>query len=358
MTRDATTLKDGLGSVDLETGRYSVYYEEDKSYGVPPGNNALWGIDVSNDGRCAAYRAQDAGHGEDVWTVCADHLHSPKRITTANPQLEHYLMGSSRLIQWRSLDGRPLQGALLLPAGYQASHRYPLIVYQYPGVDGSIHLNQFGLQNTDEINMQLFATRGYAVLFPDIPVEPGAPMLDIFKAAMPAVDRVIELGVADPDRLGVTGISFGGYGVLSMIVQTKRFAAAVDISGGYVNQVSQYGSMDANGDSPYVKLSERWMGGTLWDRRDRYIENSPVFYLDRVTTPLLIINGSLDNAARPFEAEELFVFLRRLKNEVQYAKYEGEGHGLNAYANRADFLTRTIAWFDDHLKASEDKTGH
>src|SRR5260370_41262576 len=98
--------------------------------------------------------------------------------------------------------------------------------------------------------MQLFATRGYAVLFPDIPVEPGAPMQDIFKAVIPAVDRVIELGVADPNRLGVTGISFGGYGVLRIIVQTKRFAAAGGNFGRLVKQNCQDLFLGIEGEMP------------------------------------------------------------------------------------------------------------
>jgi dipeptidyl aminopeptidase/acylaminoacyl peptidase len=93
--------------------------------------------------------------------------------------------------------------------------------------------------------------------------------------------------------------------------------------------------------------------GTPWESRSRYIENSPVFYLDRVETPLLIVHGSLDDAVAPFLAEEVFVGLRRLGKEVVYARYEGEGHSIESYANQVDYVNRMIAWFDRHLKKDQ-----
>ncbi len=95
-------------------------------------------------------------------------------------------------------------------------------------------------------------------------------------------------------------------------------------------------------------------GGSPWQFSDRYIENSPVFYLDRVQTPLLLIHGTLD-VIPPTIAEEVFADLRRLNKDVMYAKYEGEGHwqGTFSYANQVDYLNRVIDWFDKYLKAPE-----
>jgi dipeptidyl aminopeptidase/acylaminoacyl peptidase len=99
------------------------------------------------------------------------------------------------------------------------------------------------------------------------------------------------------------------------------------------------------------------MGGPPWQFRERYIENSPIFYLDRVETPLLIVHGSDDRAVPSFLSDEVFVGLRRLGKEVAYAKYEGEGHSPFewSYANQLDFCKRMIEWFDDHLKKSDDQ---
>ena len=112
-------------------------------------------------------------------------------------------------------------------------------------------------------------------------------MADLLKTVIPGVDRVVELGIADPDRLGVMGHSYGGYSTLSLIVQTTRFKAAVD-SAGPADLISVYGQMDKTGSSGAIGWSETGQGGmvgTPWQFRDRYIENSPIFYLDRWNTP-------------------------------------------------------------------------
>ena len=97
------------------------------------------------------------------------------------------------------------------------------------------------------------------------------------------------------------------------------------------------------------------MGGTLWEYRDRYIENSPIFYFDKVQTPILIIHGSRDIGVPLFLAEEIFVTLRRLGKEVELAKYEGEAHNIVGHANRLDYLERMLNWFDSKLKSSDSK---
>ena len=118
-----------------------------------------------------------------------------RRLTHLNPQFERYEMGSARLIDWLSLDGERLQGSLLLPAGYRSGNRYPLLVWVYGGDQGSDYVGQFGLLS-GVFNLQLFATRGYAVLFPDIPQHLGTPMADLARDVLPGINKVIEMGIA------------------------------------------------------------------------------------------------------------------------------------------------------------------
>src|SRR5208282_721110 len=149
------------------------------------------------------------------------------------------------------------------------------------------------------------ATRGYAVLLPDAPQRLGTPMIDLAKTVLPGVTKVIEMGIADPERLGIMGHSYGGYSVLCLIVQTRRFKAAV-MSGGFGDLFADYGSIDQLGNSFGVASEEKGQGlmdGTPWDFRDRYLENSPFFYLDRVETPLLILHGSNDTTVPGFLAD-------------------------------------------------------
>ena len=179
-------------------------------------------------------------------------------------------------------------------------------------------------------------------------------MLDLAKTVLPAVNKVIEMGVADPDRLALIGHSYGGYSVLSLIAQTRRFKTAIvaDATG---DLLAAYGQMRSDGTSLGISIEEQGqglMGSTPWAVRDRYIENSPIYYLDRIETPLLIVEGANDTTIAPFLTDELFVDLRRLGKEVEYAKYADEGHSplLWRYANQLDFCTRMLLWLDAHLR--------
>jgi dipeptidyl aminopeptidase/acylaminoacyl peptidase len=179
-------------------------------------------------------------------------------------------------------------------------------------------------------------------------------MKDIADAVLPALDSLVALGIADPNAIGVTGHSYGGYSTLALITQSTRFKAAVS-SAGPANLLAMYGEMSADGGAFGIGWSETGqglMGGTPWQFRDRYIENSPITYLDRVTTPLLIVQGGIDHTVPPWQSDAVFVGLRRLGKEVAYARYDGEDHweGTWSPANATDYWKRVISWFDEHLK--------
>jgi dipeptidyl aminopeptidase/acylaminoacyl peptidase len=183
-------------------------------------------------------------------------------------------------------------------------------------------------------------------------------MSSVGKSVLPGVNKVIDLGYADPDKIGVMGESFGGYSTLALLVQSPQFRAAVERAGP-ADLIGLYGEMDERGQSFGTGLLENGQGqmlGTPWQVRDRYVENSPLFYLDKVQTPLLILQGSNDTAVSAFLSDELFVAMRRLKKDVVYAKYSGEGHGLSGYPNRVDALNRELQWFDKYLmEANSDR---
>ena len=164
------------------------------------------------------------------------------------------------------------------------------------------------------------------------------------------------MGIADADRLGLMGHSYGGYSVLSLIVQSKRFKAAIECDGPG-DLVGMYGEMDSAGAAFGTGWAEGpgQMGGTPWEFHERYIANSPFFFLDRVETPILIVHGGKDTTVAPSLGDEVFVGLRRLGKEVEYAKYEGEGHSplYWSYASQLDFCERAIAWFDKYLKPAK-----
>ena len=355
-TSDPESLRMGFSKINLTNGEVTTLLDENKAYGA--GNHMLPAATGTHDGRSLIYIAEDAGHNPDFW-ISDESLREPQRVTTTNPEFDKYVMGASTLVEWRGPSGERLKGAVLLPAGYQKGRRYPLVVLSYPDEELSAHLNLFGMKSNVAIdsvnNQQLLATRGYAVLLADSRVSVGRPMQEIVRTVMPGVNKVIEMGIADPDRLGITGHSHGGYAVLSIISQVQRFKAAVSWAGS-ANLITMYGQMDSDGTSRWIDWAEDGLGqvgGSLWQVRERYIENSPIFYLDQVTTPLLIVQGSSDRVTTPNHAEEIFVGLRRLNKEAEYARYEGEDHGFWFYPNRVDYCNRVIAWFDRWLKPAE-----
>ena len=161
-----------------------------------------------------------------------------------------------------------------------------------------------------------------------MPMETNAPVQELTEMVLSGMDTLVEMGIADLDRLGIMGHSQGGYCVNVLITQTPRFAAAVS-SAPMANLISFYGHLTAEGDSQWIHWVEKGpgkIGGSLWEFRDRYIENSPIFFLDKVETPLLLVVGALDGVPALPQAGEIFSGLRRLGKKAVLARYEGEGH--------------------------------
>ena len=225
----------------------------------------------------------------------------------------------------------------------------------YGGSEGSgLDYHVFGVSEAP-VHGQLLASRGYAVFYPDMPMEERDPRRQLPGLVLPAINRLIDLGIADPQRLGLMGISFGSYCALSLLTQTDRFQAAV-ISAVYANLTSIYGALDEHGHSKWIGWCESGqvgLGGSLWERRDAYVENSPLFYLDRVTTPLLIGSGT-QQAEEPAQAGEVFSALRRLGKRVELRLYEGMDHAPPIWSepSHRDFSERVVQWFDTYLQGS------
>jgi dipeptidyl aminopeptidase/acylaminoacyl peptidase len=349
-TMNTRTKRAGLATVDLLSGRITQLLEEDKAYSVTAS-----GPVVTPDGRSVVYAAEDPRNPPNLWLAPCDGQQKPRQLSRVAFDLARYSGGTAEVIEWRGLDGDTLRGALIYPTNRQPNTRYPLIVKVYGGTDVSDDLNRFGFATSPVENLQTFASRGYAVLLADSRLRVGTPMMDLLKSVLPGVDRAVEMGVADPARIGLIGHSYGGYSALALIVQSRRFKAAV-MRAGFGDLMGAYGQLSPDGTNyllPWAERGQGRMGGSPWEVRERYIENSPIFYLDRVETPLLIVHGTRDNV--PFLADEVFTGLRRLGKRVEYASYLGEGHweGLWSGPNQVDYLRRVLAWFDRYLKGGQ-----
>ncbi len=296
--------------------------------------------------------AEAATYPEEVWIY---DITSGKRrqITNLNPHLSDIRFGETRLIDAQTTDRQHLQGALMLPVDHEEGKHYPLVVLIYPSVNLSDSVYNFGF-GTNIINFQLLANRGYAVLAIDIPLHTNEPLKEIPEFVLPAVDKVIEMGITDSDRLGIMGYSYGGYGTVGVIAQTTRFKAAV-VGGGVYNIISYYNWLGKDGRSGGIGWAEGGQGrmsGSLWEQRQQYIDNSPIFHLDKVETPLLIYCGDGYDGGDFAQSRELFSALRRLNKTATLVRYHSEMHNPPTWRpeHRVDAWDRIMGWFENHLK--------
>lgn len=303
--------------------------------------------------------------GSFVWLADGESGRAVK-LLSLNEHLTQIAEAKRVLIEYRGGDGEPLKALVLLPLGYREGTRYPLIVWQYPGMIVRDLNHREAAKNTPSfLNLQLLTAHGYAVLIPSIPLraagEANDPYLETSRGVLPAVDKVIELGIADASRLGVMGHSYGGYGTYILVTATTRFKAAVALAG-ISDLVSLYGSFDArhryleNAHEALLMATQIETGqirGSLWSETARYLRNSPVFYLDRVRTPLMIVQGDLDYVSLQ-QGEEFFTGLYRLGKRAKFVRYWGEGHVLESPANIRDMWQRVFAWFDELLKSEKE----
>ena len=356
LLRDPTTHALESASIDVTGGGITTRSVLQKNYVA---RGATLGMEVEQSTQTAYLQLEAAEHPPEVWRLDLTTGES-SRLASLNPCLEHRQIGSNRLVEYLDADGGRRHASLLLPPDYVEGQQVPTLVIVYGGDMGSQRIHNFGLfACLCRADAHLYASRGYAVLLPDIPLGPRDARRGIPRSVLPAVNRVIELGIADPARIGVLGHSYGGYSVLALITQTEMFAAAV-CSAGAVNLTSFYGALSDAGDTSWLGWCESGqarLGGSLWERRDAYIENSSLFYLDRVTTPLLLFSGDGDTGAFT-QASETFSALRRLGQRVELRNYRGEGHWPGSWSepNLRDVLDRTLAWFDEHLKSENAAT--
>lgn len=343
----------GIYNVDLGSRVVRPVFQENKIY------STSFNVDASAVTGTIVFAARDQRHPTDLWQFTMSQA-TVVQVTRLNEHLDRYELGATRLIEWHGIDGQRLRGALLLPPGYQEKQRLPLVVWVYGGSNGSASVNAFGLTGQGvTFNMQVLATRGYAVLFPDAPVREGRVTQDVLNAVMPGVDAAIEQGYADPNRLAVMGQSFGAHNVLSLLVQTKRFKAAVITAAvTHPDLFTAYTEMAPDGTASsagYYEHGQGGMGGTPWQYPERYRDNSPLFLFDRIETPLLIGQGEKDG--RLIASDAVFVALQRLGKAVEYRIYENEGHVITRKANVLDFWKRRIDFLDERIAVTRDDRG-
>jgi len=275
------------------------------------------------------------------------------RVSDANPQQKDYAWGTVELVRWRSDDGINLKGLLYKPAGFTPDKKYPMVVYYYEQLSDNLHqyVAPFG---RNVINPTHYASNGYLVFEPDIAYANGYPGQSALKSIVPGVQTLIARGFVKENAIGLQGQSWGGYQTAYMITQTNMFRAAM-AGAPVANMTSAYGGIRWESGLArafqYEKGQSR-IGGSIWQTPLRYMENSPLFFADRVQTPLLIMSNDADGAVPWYQGIELFVALRRLGKEVYLVNYNGDGHNPRKRANQKDIAMRMEQFFDHHLRGA------
>ena len=315
--------------------------------------------EYNDHGDIAVFIANEASRT--VLTVVHDKVR--RTVLESNTFLRDIVEGTVKAINYNSLDGESLKGWIVLPVRYDPSRRYPLVTWVYPSqVYGDMPPRVTRLNSPFELNLQLLAARSYAVLLPSMPLHGSTdPYPELTKGVLPAVDEAIRLGIADPAHLAVMGTSYGGFGTYGLVAQTNRFHAGIAFAG-LSNLISLYGTFG----TPYryePLLQDHFVfpgmfeTGSLrmlnppWKDFGRYIRNSPIFYVDRIQTPLMIVQGDLD-AVSITQGEELFTALYREGKRARFVRYWGEEHELASPANIRDVWNRIYEWLDAFLGTS------
>lgn len=276
-----------------------------------------------------------------------------KRLTDVNPRVNEFNWGTAELVNFKSTDGQALQSILVKPENFDPSKKYPMIVYIYERLTDGLHtFRPPTVTRGQTINPTFYASNGYLVLMPDIAYKTGQPGQSAIKCVLPAIQAVVDTGCVDEKAIGINGQSWGGYQIAYMVTQTDRFKAAV--AGAPVsNMISAYNGIRWGSGLPrqfqYEHTQSR-IGGTPWSAPLKFIENSPVFFADKVNTPLMMIHNDQDDAVPWYQGIEYYLALRRLQKEVYLLNYNGQPHNLSNRAAARDFAVRMHQFFDHHLK--------
>jgi dipeptidyl aminopeptidase/acylaminoacyl peptidase len=305
------------------------------------------GFRLSKNDKAVIFSAADGNRPGDIY-IADGELKNIRRLTTANPQLAGKRLSQTRLFSYLDADGTRSYGVIYLPVGYEEGKKYPTIFNIY---------EQFFDDNFNA-TVNILTSNGYAVVQPSVNLEIGFPGEAWAKGVTAAANKLIEMGIADAERLGVQGTSYGGYATNLLITQTTRFKAAINISG-KVNMISFYTDSPRLGDrnTHAPEKSQDRIGATLWQQPQKYIAHSAIMFADRIKTPLLLMTGEQDHNVPPRQAMEMYYALRRLGKEVEWVSYTHGGHGMptSTIDEVRDYHARIIKWYDDHLKGDLKK---
>jgi dipeptidyl aminopeptidase/acylaminoacyl peptidase len=329
----------GLKRYDLETRTMSDVIIDSNRY-------TSW--QVSKDGKKFFFQLSDGDLPSDLH-MTGENSEAKIRLTDLNPWIKDEKLTRSELVKYLDVDGKELYGILYYPVDYEPGKKYPLVCWVY---------EKF-FHNSFNPSMNMVANAGYFGFSPSVNLEIGYPGEAWVKGVTCGVNMLIEKGLVDPEKVGIMGISYGGYATSLVITQTDRFAAAINISG-KTNIISFLGDSPRIGTRNYgaAEVGQDRIGATLWEAPMKYFTHSAVLYCDRVKTPLLLLTGEADWNVTALNSREMYYALRRLGKECVWVNYINAGHGAGLAGNEAEFhdhWKRTLNWFEKHFNKEVTK---
>ncbi len=340
----------------FEQAIYQVFLADGRDELLTPGPVVNFSLSVSGDGSLLAYKSVASRTMGDVFVMGLADRH-PVRITEINPEIAQLDLGQLEPVHWKSFDGAEIWGLLLTPPGYQPGHRIPLVVYCHGGPIGGFTYGIFPQfmhipSQVDPYPSEAMASAGMAILFPMPRGGSGYGIAGFraiigtwgevdYKDIMAGVDAMVARGIADPDRLGVMGASYGGYMTSWIVTQTGRFKAAS--TGCSVNDIAQEYYLSDAGDF----IVEYF--GYPWTDAAALAAHSPITFVQNVTTPLLIQHGESDYRVPVSQAREFYKALKALHKTVELDIYPRGGHvNFEPKLERA-YMLRNLEWFERWL---------
>jgi hypothetical protein len=319
-------------------------------------NESILGLKKAKNANSIIFQKQSVLNYPDLFLTKLDNNLQIKQISNANPQQKEYNWATVELIKWKNYEGIELEGLVYKPENFDSTKKYPLLVYYYELHGDDLHSHYAPRPTASIIHPTEYASSGYIVFIPDVRYKLAYPARGAYSCIMSGTDYVLRIiPQIDSTKMGLQGQSWGGYQTAQLITMTKRFKAAM--AGAPVsNMFSAYGGIrwgsGLNRQFQYEKQQSR-IGKTIWESPELYFENSPLFHLPNVETPLLIMHNDMDGAVPWYQGIELFTGLKRLQKPVWMLNYNGDDHNLTKLPNKIDLSIRMKQFFDYYLKDKE-----
>lgn len=303
-----------------------------------------------SEGETVVYTKENYTHSPDLYV--SKQFKREMRLTDINPQQASYNWGTAELVQWTTPSGFAAEGILYKPENFDPNKKYPIIAYFYERLSDGLYTYQAPAPTPSRLNIPYYVSNEYLVFAPDIRYEIGHPGKSAEEYVNSGMRHLAQNSWVDSTKMAIQGQSWGGYQVAHLITRTNMYAAAWT-GAPVVNMTSAYGGIrwqsGMSRQFQYEQTQSR-IGKTLWEDRDIYLENSPLFFLDQVNTPVTIMHNDNDGAVPWYQGIEMFTALRRLQKPVWLLNYNGEEHNLVKRQNRKDIQIRQSQFFDHFLK--------